>query len=92
MKGLKIAKSLKIAICYLIVIIGITITMSGLWAIDIGASGMVLHAQNGMNVMISNGWWVREPIKQYHIGLWLVFYGMVTLFLVNIYAIYDKRD
>lgn len=61
----------KKAIILILSFASIFFIVSGLWAIDIGASGMALKS-SGIQVYASNGWWVREPIQQYHIGLWLV--------------------
>ncbi len=44
----------------------------GLWCIDVGVAGMI--AGKGM---ITNGWWTRTPVQQYHIGLILTY---VTMF------------
>ena len=41
----------------------IMLFMASLWALDIGVSGMLLGG------FVSNGFWVRSPIQQYHFGL-----------------------
>lgn len=62
--------------------------MMGLWAVDIGVSGMVINAQHpNLNVMAINGWFVREPVQQYHIGLWLIGIGMIIIINISILSI-----
>jgi len=56
-----------------IMIFGILLSITGLWCIDIGVS-----AQN-MSSNVTNGWWVRDGVQQYHIGLWSVGIGVVIL-------------
>src|SRR4030042_3502774 len=55
------------------------IAVIGLWAIDIGASGMVIESKYGIDITATNGYWAREPIQQYHIGLWLVGVSITVL-------------
>ena len=77
----------KKAILFIISFASIFFICSGLWAIDIGASGMSLQ-EAGINTYTTNGWWVREPIQQYHIGLWLVgIFSLVQTFVL-VFAIF----
>ena len=75
----------------MVVLILITVMVYGLWAVDIGASCMVVNAQNSLNLKVTNGWFIRDPAKQYHRGLFMS--GISTL-LISIIAIYEitRRD
>jgi len=50
----------------------------GLWAVDIGISGML-----NTDGFITNGWFVREPTQQYHIGLWFIEIGITLIAIVS---------
>ncbi len=63
--------------------------LSGLWAIDIGVSGMVYHAR-GFETWVTNGIWSRSPLLQYHIGLWLIGIASFVFSITCIYAIFKK--
>lgn len=41
----------------------------GWWSLDIGTSAMVASARTGAEVKGTNGFWTRNPIQQYHLGL-----------------------
>jgi len=68
---------LKNRITYMV--LGIFIFMIALWSIDIGVSGMVLEKDLGVEMGASNGWWVRSPAQQYHLGLYFAMAGTLTL-------------
>jgi NADH:ubiquinone oxidoreductase subunit 3 (subunit A) len=71
----------------LFLFLGIFFVMLGIWAIDIGVSGMVLNAQYSLNIVATNGWWSRDPCVQYHIGLYFVMFGIIITILVAISSI-----
>jgi len=52
--------------------------MLGIWAIDIGITGMA------NNLQATNGWWIRDACQQYHIGLFLVGIGTLCLTMLVI--------
>lgn len=66
--------------------------VTGLWAIDIGASGMTLEAKYGIDMPVSNGFWGRDSIQQYHIGLWLVGLSSFILTIIVIAVILEWKD
>ena len=51
----------------------------GLWTIDVGASSF-----SSGSGYVTNGWWTRTGVEQYHIGLWLTLGTIVALALTNI--------
>ena len=80
----------KRAIILILSFASIFFIVSGLWAIDIGASGIALKS-SGMNIITTNGWWIREPIQQYHIGLWLVGIFSLIQCLLIVLALFMVR-
>lgn len=61
--------------------------MLGVWAIDIGVSGIAINAQHpNLDIIATNGWWTRQPVQQYHIGLWLV--GIGVIIIINICIVF----
>lgn len=66
--------------------------MTGLWAIDIGASGMSLEAKYGTSFKAMNGLFSREPILQYHMGLWLVGISSFMLSIIVIIVIMNWKE
>ena len=69
------------------VILGLFFVMLGLWAIDIGVSGMM----NGFSVTNGWDWGTRTPIQQYHIGLWLVGIGTLLSVVSSIFGIVEWK-
>lgn len=66
--------------------------VSGLWAIDIGFSGTVVSIQTGETIMATNGDFVREPIQQYHMGLYLVILSsFINMVLLAYYVSTSKK-
>ena len=53
----------------------------GMWAIDIGVSGMV------NDLPCTNGFFTRDSIQQYHIGLWMVGISSVLMTMILICTI-----
>ena len=71
----------------IIIILGLFFVMLGLWAIDIGVSGMV----SGFSVTNGWDWGTRTPIQQYHIGLWLVGIGTLLSVVSSIFGIVEWK-
>ena len=71
----------------IIIILGLFFVMLGLWAIDIGVSGMM----NGFSVTNGWDWGTRTPIQQYHIGLWLVGIGTLLSVVSSIFGIVEWK-
>ena len=55
----------------LFLVLSVSFVTVGLWCIDISVSAMVLKANGVEDIVVTNGWWIRDPVKQYHIGLWM---------------------
>lgn len=68
-----------------VVVLGFFFIMIGLWAIDIGVSGMA----NGFSVTNGWEWGTRAAIRQYHIGLWLVGIGALLSVMSSLFGIID---
>lgn len=62
-----------------IAIVLLFFVLTGIWAVDIGASGMVLNEKYNIDLQVENGWVARSPMQHYHIGLWLI--GISTMLL-----------
>ena len=71
----------------IIIILGLFFVMLGLWAIDIGVSGMV----SGFSVTNGWDWGTRTPIQQYHIGLWLVGIGTLLSVVSSIFGMVEWK-
>lgn len=56
--------------------------VSGLWAIDISVSAM------NTGGVVTNGYWIRDWITQYHHGLWLVGVSFMSIVGVCLYNIH----
>lgn len=72
-----------------IIFLCIMVVMVGLWAIDIGASAMILNSgmdlNGGAEIIVGNGWHFREPFQQYHMGIYLTLAGMLLLAALSAY-------
>lgn len=61
----------------------VIIIMMCLWAIDISLSTMVIGSQLNIELQLTNGFRVTDPMKLYHFGLWgIVFCITVMMFSV----------
>ncbi len=69
-----------------IMLFGIVLAMAGLWTIDIGVSAQVVP-----NVVTTNGWWVRDGVQTYHLGLYLTIAGNTLLGFSCICAVTLKK-
>jgi len=56
------------------------IFVSGLWALDIGASGMISEAYTKLNYITQGLGFIRTPVNQYHLGLLLA----TIVFMISI--------
>ena len=70
-----------------VIILGFFFVMMGLWAIDIGVSGMV----SGFSVTNGWDWGTRTAVQQYHIGLWLVGIGTLLSVVSSIFGIVEWK-
>ena len=75
----------------IVVLLCFFIIMVGLWAVDIGVSGMIYKAQTGVELLAGNGYEFRNACQQYHNGLYLVFAGIILLCILCFFIITDKR-
>lgn len=67
--------------------------ISGLWAIDIGASGMVWESVYGQQGQVQGLGFVRSASNQYHLGLGIVYltFFVQTLWLIRIFVKEEKK-
>jgi len=75
-------KNLATAIILICIIAGI----SGLWFIDIGASGEILNAQ-GFNITAEGFIFIRKPSQQYHLGITLNLSSLAILSFLCFYIL-----
>lgn len=78
--------------CIFLICTLIFTTTLGLWCIDIGYSGMVTQAQVDTDLSITNGFWTRPSIQQYHIGMMMVIVSMISLAGLSITGIEEGFD
>ncbi|RKX50046.1 MAG: hypothetical protein DRP38_01810 [Thermotogae bacterium] len=71
-----------------VIILGFFFVMMGLWAIDIGVSGMV----SGFSVTNGWDWGTRTAVQQYHIGLWLVGIGTLLSVMSSLFSIIEWKN
>ena len=83
-KSIKFAEAISIIVC-------MTMVVSGTWAIDISVSAMATSSYIGKPVLVTSGWWNRNPVLQYHIGLYLVYLSSLIISFIAIYEIL-RRD
>lgn len=57
------------------------LSMLGYWAIDISFSAMATNSS------LTNGFWVRSPIKQYHLGLYLAIFSHFFVCIIAAYSL-----
>lgn len=66
----------------LAVLFGLFVFMLGIWAVDIGVSAMSAGDR------VVNGWWTRDPVQHYHIGLYLLAASGLFLSFSSIIAVH----
>ena len=59
-----------------------------LWCIDISISAMLTSP----NVILTNGWQVRDPMLMYHLGLYGCLIITSVLAVIGIHFIYEGKD
>jgi hypothetical protein len=69
------------AIALLIVI------MTSIWTIDIAVSAMIIQPDTTTNISLTNGFFIRDPMKAYHMGLWGVIMGTFLFVMLMMYVI-----
>jgi len=74
------------AILLIVVMTGLIMVIGGMWAVDIGVSAM------GFEGTVTNGWWSRPPVQQYHIGLMSIGVGSLILAICAITAVSLRWD
>lgn len=52
---------------------------TGLWAVDIGASSMVMAASTNHEIVVNGLGWSRTPMDHYHIGLIMALLSFISL-------------
>ena len=77
-------------------LVGFSLVMLGIWTVDVSVSGMLTQAQlekHGIHAegVATSGWWQRDLMTQYHIGLYLIIAGSLFLISASIYWIVPKE-
>ena len=70
----------------ILLLVGFSLVMLGVWTVDVSTSAMLNQAQLKnhdihVDAVATSGWWQRDLMTQYHIGLYLIIFG--SLFLVT---------
>jgi len=86
MKTFRFKKEYKQFMLGILLIVGLSFGFMGLWAIDIGVSSM------GANIEVTNGWFSRAGIQQYHIGLWLCYASLMILSGISLFSLIYMRE
>lgn len=64
---------------WIVVIVGLVFFfMIGLWIVDVSLSAILVGGE------VTSGWWVRDPILSYHMGLILSLSSFVVLSAVAV--------
>jgi len=69
----------------LLTMICVSSTILGLWAIDISVAAMTVAQTTGLKVTVTSGWWTRDPLLHYHIGIYLVQISSTILAIIAIH-------
>lgn len=70
---------------WMAVLVFLTIVfMVSLWTIDVSVSAMNVSAGVFGEAKLTNGFWIREPVKMYHMGLWLAVASFFTTVMITI--------
>ncbi|RLF43425.1 MAG: hypothetical protein DRN18_00100 [Thermoplasmata archaeon] len=80
----------------IMLIVGFSLVLVGVWTVDVSMSGMLNQAQlknHGIHVdaVATSGWWQRDLMLQYHISLYLIIFGSLFLVTASIYWIVPKE-
>ncbi len=74
-----------------VILVCMTILVTGVWAIDISVSAMVASSKTGEQIILTSGWWNRSPILQYHIGLYMVYLSSLIISLIATYEVLRRK-
>ena len=58
----------------------------GMWTIDISLSAMINEPYCG-KVILTDGFWGRDPMQMYHIGLWITTISVFSFFMLVVYVV-----
>ena len=80
----------------IMLLVGFSLILIGVWTVDVSISGMLTQAQLekiGIHAegVATSGWWQRDLMLQYHIGLYLIIFGSLFLVTASIYWIVPKE-
>jgi len=64
----------------------------GLWTIDISVSAIQISSMTPLQVEVTSGWWVRDPVLQYHIGLYIVQIAALIMAAITFYEITNNIE
>ncbi|RLB78910.1 MAG: hypothetical protein DRH06_00410 [Deltaproteobacteria bacterium] len=59
----------------------------GLWTIDISVSAIQISSMTPLQVEVTSGWWTRDPVLQYHIGLYIIQIAALIMAAITFYEI-----
>lgn len=79
MKFKQFSRQTLLSIEIIVLMLCVFTILLGVWSVDVGASGMVLEAQTGVEVLAGNGFVFRSACQQYHVGLYLLFAGVLLM-------------
>lgn len=66
-----------------LIIVFTFLSMLAYWSIDISVSAMATNSS------LTNGFWVRSPIKHYHLGLYLAIFSHISVCVIAAYSILE---
>jgi len=76
----------------LIVIVLVAFIILSLWCIDISVSAMITARVNpNVEAIVTNGWYKRDAMQAYHIGLYGVFISSLILSFIAVHML-TKKD
>lgn len=78
---------------WIAVLIFLTIVfMVALWTVDVSVSAMNVSSGLSGEAKLTNGFWVREPVKMYHLGLWMAVASFFTTVMVAVKMIVGEDE
>jgi len=65
----------------------IIMAIISLWTIDISISAMIVDGYTTETMKLTNGFFLKDPMKAYHMGLWGVIFSMFFLSCITVHAV-----
>ncbi len=76
----------RIVITLLIVMLTF-VAMIGIWTMDLGAGLEIINCKTDATAITTNGWWTYTPTQTYHMGMYTIFFAILMLSAITIYAV-----